>query len=221
MEHLPCVERDTGEAPDAAVIWLHGLGADGHDFEPIVPALRLPEALALRFVFPHAPAIPVTINNGMTMPAWYDILSMDLDRHVDVTQLRASADAVEALLERERERGIAAERIVLAGFSQGGAVAYELALRYPRRLAGLMALSSYFATRESIELAPANADLPALVCHGTRDPIVPEALGRASHEALLALGHPSEYHSYPMEHAVCGEEIAAISAWLQRVLGSP
>jgi phospholipase/carboxylesterase len=214
MSHLPCVVVEPDRPARAAVVWLHGLGADGHDFEPVVPELRLPRELAVRFVFPTAPAIPITINGGMRMPAWYDILDLtSIDRRVDERQLLASATAVGLLVEREIERGIDSRRIVLAGFSQ-------LALSYPKPLAGLMALSTYFATAASITTHPANAALPVLVAHGTHDPIVPEALGRRTHDAMLALGHPVEYRSYRMEHGVCGEEIVDISRWLQKVLSA-
>ena len=212
-ELLPAVIVEPRQPATAAVIWLHGLGADGHDFESVVPHLGLPQTLAVRFVFPHAPTMPVTINNGYAMPAWYDIRAMDLDREVDAVQLRASAAAVGRLIERERERGIDARRIVIAGFSQGGAVGYELALSWPERLGGLVALSTYFATGDSITLHPANADLPILICHGTRDPMVAEQHGQASAQRLAALGYPVDYRTYPVEHGVTLEEITDIGAW--------
>ena len=187
QEFLPCVEIEPAAPASAAVIWLHGLGADGHDFEPIVPHLGLPATLGVRFVFPHAPAIPVTINGGYVMPAWYDILEMNLERRVDSSQLRASAAAIDRLIARERARGVPAGRIVVAGFSQGGAVAYEVALRHPEALGGLLALSSYFATADSIVLSAANRALPILICHGSADSVVPEALGRASGQRLRDL----------------------------------
>lgn len=217
MEYLPAVEMLSSPdvAPDAAVIWLHGLGADGHDFAGIVPELRLPTSLSVRFVFPHAPSIPVTINNGYVMPAWYDILAMDIDRKVDTVQLTRSAEAVHALIEREVARGIDSRRIVLAGFSQGGAVILQAALTCNRPLAGAMSLSSYFATEATIEPDPVNASLPVLVCHGRYDPVVNESLGIRAEAALRQLGHPTEYHPYPMEHSVCLEEVRDISAWLQ------
>ena len=214
MALLPCVEVEPSSVATAAVIWMHGLGADGHDFEPIVPHLGLAPSLGVRFVFPHAPAIPVTINNGFVMPAWYDILDMQIERRVDEKQLRASAEAVAALVARERERGIAAERIIIAGFSQGGAVGYELALTYPERLAGLMALSTYFATQNSIVPNAANAGLPILICHGTRDPVVAEAFGSSSAQKLTALGYAVDYRTYPNEHGVSLEEIKDLGAWI-------
>jgi phospholipase/carboxylesterase len=218
MPHLPCVEIEPAGDARAAVIWLHGLGANGHDFEPVVPELHLPGELAVRFVFPHAPAIPVTINNGFVMPAWYDITEMSIGHKVDEEGLLRSAGAVKALLDRERERGIDSRRIVLAGFSQGGAVGYQAALTYPSPLAGLLVLSAYFATVGSIRIDPANAGLPIRIYHGTADPIVPEALGRESRDALIDMGYRPEYKTYPMQHAVCPEEIADISAALREWL---
>lgn len=218
MNQLQYIQLDTGENPDAAVIWLHGLGASGHDFEPVVPELGLPGTASVRFLFPHAPEIPVTINGGIRMPAWYDIKSLELGRTVDKDQLVGSARAVAALVEQEIERGVPSERIVIAGFSQGGAVAYELGLSYPKRLAGVLALSTYFATADSVRCSEANRDVPISVFHGTQDPMVPESLGRASVEALEALGYKPAYTTYPMDHAVCLEEIHAIGAFLRNVL---
>jgi phospholipase/carboxylesterase len=219
MDVLPCVEVEPAAPATAAVIWLHGLGADGHDFEPIVPHLGLDGVAAVRFVFPHAPAIPVTINNGYVMPAWYDIREMDLERKVDEEQLRASARAGAALIRREVERGIDTRRIVLAGFSQGGAVVYELALTYEQPLAGLVAISSYFATQNSIVPGAANENLPILICHGTRDPMVPESHGEASYRRLLEMGYTAEYKTYPVEHGVDLTEIRDIGAWIGARLG--
>ncbi|AEY00914.1 carboxylesterase [Oceanimonas sp. GK1] len=215
---LTSLKIDTAPHPNACVIWLHGLGADGHDFAPIVPELHLPAGAAVRFVFPHAPAIPVTINGGMAMPAWYDILAMDIDRKVDETQLRRSAAAVIELVEQQIAAGIDSRRIVLAGFSQGGAVAYEAALSVDKPLGGLIAMSTYFATADSITASEANRDLPILVLHGTQDPVVSEQLGLRACRALEQLGHVPEYHRYPMAHAVCAEEIADISRFLCRCL---
>ena len=199
------------------MIWLHGLGADGHDFEPVVPQLGLRASLAVRFVFPHAPAIPVSLNYGMVMPAWYDIAGPDLRRtkHVE-PGIRLSAVRVEALISRELRRGVAAERIVLAGFSQGGAVAIHAALRHPARLAGLIALSTYLVLPELAEgeRTDANRDLPVLQCHGTFDPMVPEERGRACRDKLMSLGYPVTWRTWPMEHQVCAEEIAVIGAWI-------
>jgi phospholipase/carboxylesterase len=213
------LEVETGDQPDAVVIWLHGLGADGHDFEPIVPELQLPPSLSVRFIFPHAPQIPVTINGGFVMPAWYDILEISIDRKVDTPQLEASATAIDAFIERERSRGIDSRRIIVAGFSQGGAVAYECALRHPAPLGGLMALSTYFATQKTVKRLPANQSMAMLVCHGVMDPVVPEVLGRQAVMALTEGGYAPEYKTYPMEHSVNAAEIRDISAWLQQRLG--
>ena len=218
MKLLPCAEVEPSSAANAAVIWMHGLGADGHDFEPVVPHLDLAPGLAVRFVFPHAPSIPVTLNNGFVMPAWYDILSLELDRRVDDQQLRASSLAVGQLIAREKVRGIASERVVIAGFSQGGAVGFELALTYPERLAGLIALSTYFATRDSVTPHPANADLPVMIGHGSRDPMVDERFGQQSAARLRELGHPVEYHSYPIEHSVSMDEIKDIGRFISACL---
>ena len=192
---------------------------DGHDFAGIVPELHLPDDLAVRFVFPHAPSMPVTINNGFVMPAWYDILEMDIGRTVDTEQLMLSAAAVHALIEREIERGIDSRRIILAGFSQGGAVILQAALSCPRPLAGALSLSSYFPTVDVVVPQVANRELPILVCHGTRDPVVDETLGKKAEADLRALGHPTQYRNYPMEHSVCIEEIRDISKWFQERLG--
>jgi len=217
-ELLPAIEMETGENPDASVIWLHGLGADGNDFAPIVPELLLPEALAIRFIFPHAPAMPVTINGGFVMPAWYDILEMDIGRRIDTAGLLQSANRVTTLMERELERGIVGNRIVLAGFSQGGAVAYQAALSFPQQLCGLLAMSTYLATGENIHLHPANKALPIAVHHGLYDPVVPEKLGRNGADELKKHGYTVDYRTYPMEHSVCPEQIIDISTWLQQVL---
>ena len=219
MPLLPCVEIEPASTADSTVIWLHGLGADGHDFEPVVPELGLPAGSAVRFVFPHAPAIPITINGGMVMPAWYDITEISLGRSVDLNQLLASADSLQQLIDREIERGIASERIVVAGFSQGGAVAYQGALSYPKPLAGLLCLSSYFATATTIEPHPANAGLAIQIYHGSRDPMVPEEMGHNASQILCAMGYQPGYGTWPIEHGVCAEEIVAIGGhlrdWLQ------
>lgn len=219
--YLPCVEIEPTQTATASVIWLHGLGANGHDFEPIVPELKLPSDLAIRFVFPHAPAIPVTINSGYVMPAWYDILEMNIERKVDEAQLRISASEVVKLIEREMQRGIPSERIIIAGFSQGGAVAYEAALSYAKPLAGLLCLSTYLATKDSLLRDKANQDIPIQIFHGSLDPVVPVSLGEHAYEALKGWGYVVEYKTYPMEHSICLEEIEGISKWLQKTLGSP
>lgn len=220
MKALQTLQIETGEDPRVAVIWLHGLGASGHDFEPVVPELAFAREQAVRFIFPHAPELPVTVNGGMAMPAWYDILAMDIDRKVDTPQLKASADAVAQLIEQELEKGIPSENILIGGFSQGGAVAYELALSYPQKLGGLFVLSTYFASADSIQLAEANRNIPVFVGHGSYDPVVPESLGRAATGTLEELGFKPEYRSYPMEHSLCLEEVRDLDRFFSRCLGS-
>jgi phospholipase/carboxylesterase len=217
---LDAIQLETGRDPAASVIWLHGLGADGRDFVPIVGELDLPAA-PIRFVFPHAPVQPVTINNGMRMRAWYDIVADDLARREDERGVRASQGLVEALVARERERGIPAARIVLAGFSQGGAIALQTGLRHAERLAGIMALSTYVPISATLEAErnPANADVPIFMAHGAQDPIIPLAHARRSRELLERLGYPVEWHEYVMPHSVSPHEIQDIGAWLRRVLG--
>ncbi len=208
----------------ASVIWLHGLGADGHDFVPIVPELRLPASLAVRFVFPHAPMRPVTINNGMRMRAWYDIKDLSASGVPDEAGIRDSAAILAKFIQRERDAGIEARRIVIAGFSQGGAIALHAALRHPERLAGVMALSAYIPLRSALaaEAASANRDIPILMCHGRFDPVLPMQLGSASRDLLRAAGYAVEWREYPMQHQVCLEEIQDISGWLQTcIAGDP
>ncbi|SFL82887.1 alpha/beta hydrolase [Marinobacter zhejiangensis] len=214
MTELNYLQIDTGENPETTIIWLHGLGANGHDFEPVVPEFEFAKQRPVRFLFPHAPDLPVTINGGMVMPAWYDILAMDIDRKVDVEQLRRSAKQVAALIQAERERGVASENIILGGFSQGGAVAYELALSYPEPLGGLFALSTYFATADSIKLSDANRNIPIFIGHGSFDPVVSEVLGQAALKQLQGLGYEPEYQSYGMEHSLCLEEIRDLDGFL-------
>jgi phospholipase/carboxylesterase len=212
---LDAIEITTGPEPRLAVLWLHGLGADGHDFEPIVPELGL--GVPVRFVFPHAPVRPVTINGGMAMRAWYDILGFDRRAKEDAAGIRASAAAVTELVDREIERGMTSDRIVLAGFSQGGAVALHTALREPRPLAGALALSTYrpLAATLASERSAANARLPIFMAHGTDDGVLPLQLAETSRGALEALGYAVAWHAYPMAHSVCLEEIGAIGAWLE------
>jgi len=203
---------------DRAVIWLHGLGANGHDFEPVVPELGLDGKHSVRFVFPHAPAIPVTINQGYVMPAWYDIFEMSLARKIDVVQIERSAQRIRDLIAREIERGVAPEHIVLAGFSQGGAVAYHTALSYDKPLAGLLTLSTYLATKDSLQLSDANKQLNGAIHHGMHDNVVPEQLGRQAKDWLEAQGYQPSYHTYPMAHQVCLPQIKLIGQWLNTVL---
>ncbi len=216
----PPLEVTTGPAPAASVIWLHGLGADGSDFLPMVHELELTGLPDLRFVFPNAPSRPVTWNGGLVMPAWYDIIAIHPNAPEDEAGLRASAHSVAGLVQREAERGIPAHRVVLAGFSQGGAVALFTALRHPHRLAGVLVLSAYLPLARTLpdEAAQANRDLPIFMAHGTRDAIVPESLARAGAARLQALGYPLEWHDYPMAHGLCAQEIADIGDWLRRVL---
>jgi len=218
MQLLPAIELETTPNPDSTVIWLHGLGADGNDFAPIVPELNLPADLAIRFIFPHAPTIPVTVNGGFVMPAWYDILEMDIDRKVDIGGLLTSADAINAFVDRELDRGIDSKRIIIAGFSQGGAVAYQVALSYGKPLGGLLAMSTYFATAESIAFSAVNKSIPIKIQHGAHDPVVPELLGRGAATRLTKQEYSVSYQNYPMEHSVCPEQIGDISAWLQAIL---
>ncbi|MGH8259040.1 MAG: alpha/beta hydrolase [Steroidobacteraceae bacterium] len=211
----------SGAAASSSVIWLHGLGADGYDFVPIVPELRLPEQCAPRFIFPHAPIRAVTVNNGMRMRAWYDILDFSPGAAEDAAGISASAAIADRYIAREREAGIAANRIVLAGFSQGGAIALHAGLRQTEPLAGILALSTYLPLRAMLSEAPmACREVPILMCHGQADPILPMALGEASRDLLRRTGCRVEWKEYPMQHQVCAAEIADISTWLFRVLGT-
>jgi len=219
-EVLEAVEITTGPEPTAAVIWLHGLGADGHDFEPLVPELGWPGAPPIRFVFPHAPVRPVTVNGGMPMRAWYDIVSLGSGRDGDVGGIEQSVSQATALVRREMDRGIDSRRILVAGFSQGGAIALQVALRFGEPLAGLVALSTYllFADRPGRDAQDQNRGLPMFFGHGTQDPMVPCALGQAAAQSMQQMGYEVEWHTYPMPHAVCAEEVADLSAWLRRRL---
>ena len=223
MQIPESVEVDTGANPVGSIIWLHGLGADGHDFEAIVPELRLPASLPLRFVFPHAPVRPVTINDGMAMRAWYDIVSFDKEGRADDAGIRESSALVDALVEREQQRGINNSKIVIAGFSQGGAIALHNVLRTPLKLAGLMALSSYLPLQDTLKSEvvenpdAGDTSLSVFMGHGRTDPMVPCEGGRQSADFLESLGYTVEWHDYPMAHSVCAQEIADISDWLQSV----
>lgn len=219
---LETVEVEPPAPARACVIWLHGLGADGHDFEGAVPLLGLEPALGVRFVFPHAPVRPVTINGGMQMRAWYDILAMELERKVDEDAVLASSAALDALIARENERGVPSERIVLAGFSQGGAIAAHCALRHPARLAGLVVLSTYRVRFDALagEAHAANAELPVFQAHGSFDPMVPLAAGEGLRDSLQERGHPLSWNTYPMPHACLPEELEAIGAWVRERLAS-
>ena len=221
---LDALEVETGQDPEACVIWLHGLGADGHDFEPVVPALDLPEKPGIRFVFPHAPMQPVTLNGGMVMRAWYDVYGVEGVRREDEPGVRASHARVEALIAREKGRGIPAARLALAGFSQGGAVALHTGLRHAERLAGILALSTYLPLAGTLaaEAHAANRDVPIFMAHGTHDPLITLARAQRSRDLLRESGYRVEWHEYPMAHQICDEELRDLSAWLRRVLdGGP
>lgn len=211
------VEILSGTDPAFSIIWLHGLGADGHDFEPIIPFLGLQDAPDVRFVFPHAPVRPVTLNGGMPMRAWYDIRALGASRDLDEQGIAHSADLVHALVEREISRGVPASNIILAGFSQGGAVAMHVALRFPRPLAGLITLSSYllFPERLAEERCDANHNMPTFVGHGTMDPTVPFMLGQACVDALKSLSYPVTWRCYPIQHSISQEEISDIGHWIR------
>ncbi len=217
---LATVEIATAANPGACVIWLHGLGADGHDFEPAVPQLVRPGGPALRFVFPHAPVRPVTLNGGLPMRAWYDIAGLDRHAAQDERGIRESDGALRALIRRENERGIPARRIVLAGFSQGGALALFTGMRYPEQLAGIIGLSCYAVLSGSFaaERAAINQGTPVFLAHGTFDPVISPELGERTRALLVAADYAVEWHSYPMAHSVSSEELAAVAAFLQRVL---
>lgn len=218
---LEVIELETKPQPAWAVIWMHGLGADGSDFVPVVPELGLADAPGVRFIFPHAETMPVTCNNGYVMRAWYDILELSaIGRRVDEAGIRKSREAIRALIAKENARGIPSERIFLAGFSQGGAMVYSVGLTHPDKLAGLIALSTYIPSASLIEAeaTPANAATPLFAAHGVQDPIVPHALGEAARDKVQA-GRAVSWHSYRMPHSVCLEEIEAIGQWLKQQMG--
>jgi len=214
---LETIELETQDTVDSAVIWLHGLGADGHDFESVVDELDLPHGVGIRFVFPHAPIRPVTINGGMRMRAWYDISHQNLGQGVDLPGVAQSAREVGELLQREIKRGIAPERLILAGFSQGGLIALHLGTRFPERLGGIMALSTYDPT--AADLPVTEKPIPIFQGHGSYDPVVPLALAEQALESLRKAGYAPEFHRYSMPHSLCGEELRDISLWLSSRLG--
>jgi phospholipase/carboxylesterase len=217
---LESVEINPERDPAYVVIWLHGLGADGHDFEAIVPELHLPESLPIRYVFPHAPTRPVTINMGMVMRAWYDILEMDVSRKVDLDNIVESSLLLRNLIQHELDAGMPSEKILLAGFSQGGAIVLHTALRYEKPLAGLLALSTYLPTVDSLgsERNSANGKIPIMMAHGQYDPMIPIVNAENTREALTHLNYTVQWHAYPMEHQVCMEEIKAIRAWMLSIM---
>lgn len=212
---LPCVEIEPAAEAKASIIWLHGLGANGHDFESIVPELRLPLEPGVRFIFPHAPSIPITINKGYVMPAWFDVLELGKERSFNAHQLLGSVVNVHALIDRELERGIRSDRIILAGFSQGGAVTFQAALTYDKPLAGLMILSAWFPTADVVEVHPANAGIPIFLSHGTEDNVLPIQMAWNSIKYLQKLGLHPEFHSYAMMHQICPEQIRDMSEFIQ------
>ena len=217
---LETLDLEPKAAPVSSIIWLHGLGASMHDFQPLVPELQLPEEMAVRFVFPNAPNRPVTINGGMVMRAWYDILDLEMNRTEDAEGIGMSEGAIRKLIERECSLGVPTERIVVAGFSQGGAIALQTGLRYPERLAGVLALSTYLPLAGSFkaEASEANRKTPIFMAHGEHDPIIPITSAQASRRLLEDASYPVEWHDYPMQHEVCGEEVVAIADWLKRTL---
>ncbi len=217
---LPSVVLETGPKPDATVIWLHGLGADGHDFEALVPELRLPESLQVRFVFPHAPMRPVTINGGMRMRAWYDIKSFDAEGRADAAGVRESSRLLDELIRAENAGGIEDRPVVLAGFSQGGAIVLHYALTSARELSGVLALSTYLPLDVAGPVVAKRAPVPFFMAHGTFDNIVPFEAGRASAARVRELGYTVEWHEYPMGHGVCPAEIVDIRGWLSRLLAA-
>ena len=219
-ELLPAIEIETAPKPDASVIWLHGLGDTGDGWSQVVPGLALPKSMRVRFVFPHAPKMAVAINNGYVMPAWYDIREANLSERADVAGVQRSQAQLAALMARENARGVDDARIVLAGFSQGGAVALYTGLRHPKRIAGIVALSTYLVSANALpsESSAANRGVPIFMAHGTFDPVVRLAWAQASREALVQGGYPVEWHEYPMEHSAEMEEVAAVGAFLRRVL---
>lgn len=215
-ELLDFIQRDTGTDPRYAVIWLHGLGADGHDFEPIVPELGLSGPAPVRFIFPHAPTRPVTINGGMVMRAWYDITAMDLSADVDADGIQQSSEQLRDLVQATVDSGFRTDQVVLAGFSQGGVIALHTGVRYPDKLAGIIALSTYVALPETVQHAAsdANRDTPIFMAHGRYDPVIPCTLGERSRDFLIKEGYPVQWHEYPMEHSVYPDEIRDLAGWL-------
>jgi phospholipase/carboxylesterase len=220
---LSTLELETADSPQFAVIWMHGLGADGSDFFPVIPELGLKTALGIRFIFPNAPEIPVTCNGGYVMPAWYDIIALDsTSRVVDEAGILRTREQIRQLILHENQRGIPTSRIVLAGFSQGGAIAYTTALTHPERLAGIIALSTYIPSQHLIEndLRAANAGLPIFAAHGTEDDVVAPALGFRARDYLINKGFPVSWREYPMPHSLCIEEVLDIGEWLNQLIGS-
>jgi len=218
LDYLPAIVVETAPNPAFSVIWMHGLGADGSDFEAIVPELGLGDGPGTRFIFPNAPQIPVTCNGGYVMPAWYDIITLDsTSRRVDEAGIIKSRTAIRNLIARENQRGIPSDKIFLAGFSQGGAVAYTTALTHPDKLAGVIAMSTYIPSERLIvaEMSDANKAMPIFAAHGSEDEVVSPELGARARDFLLGHGYPLQWQTYPMPHSVCMEEVAAIGTWLR------
>ncbi|MCO6429017.1 alpha/beta hydrolase [Nitrosomonas communis] len=219
-DYLPAIEIESGSYPTHTILWMHGLGADGNDFTPIIQELELPPQTTIRFIFPHAPEQAVTINQGLVMRAWYDIRSINLNHYEDEIGIRRSQHAIIAMIERENQRGIPSSNIVLAGFSQGGVMALQVGLRHPDKLAGIMVLSAYLPLAHTLvkEAHTANASTSIFMAHGSHDPIVPIHLAKTSRQQLLESGYQLEWHEYAMTHSVCAEELDDISKWLRQVL---
>ena len=219
MRLLPCVAIPTRQPPIASVIWLHGLGADGHDFASVVPLLNLPREKPIRFIFPHAPSIPVTMNNGYIMPAWFDVVALDGEPPADETGILQSIAYIEALIQHENDHGVPTNKIILAGFSQGGAIALLTALLYKESLAGVMGLSTYLPLQKKLvaERSKANKSIPIFLAHGKNDPVLPLALGKESKVCLDKLGYKVRWHEYSMEHTVCDDELKDISRWITKL----
>lgn len=217
LQYVEIVHNPSSKPIDKAVIWLHGLGANGHDFAVCVPHLGLSDELSVRFIFPHAPHAPVTINGGYVMPSWYDIIERSLDRKVDIKQIQTSGDWVDELIDEQIAKGIPAKNIIIAGFSQGGAVAYHYALSSDKKLAGLIAMSTYFATKDVI--TPKHTDLTIRIDHGSYDDVVPTALGVQAYEYLTSLGYTPTFHQYPMAHQASLVQLADIGRWINEVFG--
>lgn len=216
MDLLPCVEVEPSNTANASIIWLHGFGADGHDFEPIVPELRLPPQLQVRFIFPHAPQRPITMYDKTILRAWYDFTNWEKETEVETAGIYESASQIEALIKRENARGIPSNKIVLAGFSQGGSMALHIGVRYPEKLAGIMALSTYLSTEHTLqaERTAANQDTSIFMAHGTQDNVVPFADAQYARDELIKLNYKIEFHTYPMPHSVCPPEMLDIRQWL-------
>ncbi|MCL2282873.1 MAG: alpha/beta hydrolase [Fibromonadales bacterium] len=217
---LDCIIKETAKKTDAAIIWMHGLGANGHDFADIVPELKLPKDAAIRFLFPHAPVMPVSVNNGYKMPAWFDIIHEDLEQEPDIEGIEKSSKLVAELIDAEIENGINSERILLVGFSQGGVLALHTAMRYNKKLAGAASLSAFYPTAHTMLMNAVNSKIPVFFGHGSHDNVLPVTLGQKAFDFLKLNGNPVEMHTYHMQHSVCLEELKALGAWVYRQLAA-